>query len=74
MHEVHFAMVAAFAMGLGLFGPPLGVGCYAACGIGKVNPHLAMRRLWPYLGTLVAALGSVHIWNVRAQGGYAAQG
>jgi TRAP-type C4-dicarboxylate transport system permease large subunit len=59
VHEVHFAMVAAFAMGLGLFGPPLEVGCYAACGIGKVNPHLAMRRLWPYLGTLVAALGSV---------------
>ena len=37
IHEVHYAMVATLAMGLGLFAPPLGVGYYAACAIARVN-------------------------------------
>jgi TRAP-type C4-dicarboxylate transport system permease large subunit len=56
INEVHYAMVVVFAMGLGLFAPPFGVGFYAACAIGKVNPDLAMKRVWPYLGTLFIAL------------------
>ena len=31
-------MVVVFAMGLGLFAPPFGVGFYAACAISKVDP------------------------------------
>jgi TRAP-type C4-dicarboxylate transport system permease large subunit len=49
-------MVAIFAMGLGLFAPPFGVGFYAACAIAKVDPDGAMKRVWPYLGALVVAL------------------
>jgi len=56
IHEVHYAMVVVFAMGLGLFMPPFGVGFYAACAIGKVDPSLAMPRVWPYLGALFVAL------------------
>ncbi|MDM0022271.1 TRAP transporter large permease [Variovorax saccharolyticus] len=56
IHEVHYAMVAVFAMGLGLFAPPFGVGFYAACAIGKVSPMAAMSRVWPYLGALFIAL------------------
>jgi len=56
VHEVHYAMVVVFAMGLGLFAPPFGVGFYAACAIGKVSPDLAMRRVWVYLGALFVAL------------------
>ena len=56
IHEVHYAMVAVFAMGLGLFAPPFGVGFYAACAIGKVPPMAAMSRVWPYLGALFLAL------------------
>jgi len=56
IHEVHYAMVVVFAMGLGLFMPPFGVGFYAACAIGKVDPNLAMQRVWPYLGALFVAL------------------
>ena len=56
IHEVHYAMVAVFAMGLGLFAPPFGVGFYAACAIGKVAPEKAMARVWPYLGALLLAL------------------
>ena len=38
IHEVHYAMVVILAMGIGLFAPPFGVGYYAACAIGRVNP------------------------------------
>lgn len=56
VHEVHYAMVVIFAMGLGLFAPPFGVGFYAACAIGKVPPDQAFWRVWPHLGALFVAL------------------
>ena len=56
VNEVHYAMVVIFAMGLGLFAPPFGVGFYAACAIGKVAPDQAFSRVWPYLGALFVAL------------------
>ena len=56
IHEVHYAMTAIFAMGLGLFTPPFGVGFYAACAIGKVAPEKAFGRVWPHLGALFIAL------------------
>jgi tripartite ATP-independent transporter DctM subunit len=56
VHEVHYSMVVVFAMGLGLFAPPFGVGFYAACAIGRVSPDLAMRRVWVYLAALFVAL------------------
>ena len=56
IHEVHYAMTAIFAMGLGLFTPPFGVGFYAACAIGKVAPSEAIGRVWPHLGALFVAL------------------
>ncbi|MDM0079311.1 TRAP transporter large permease subunit [Variovorax sp. J31P179] len=59
VHEVHYAMVVIFSMGLGLFAPPIGVGYYAACAIGKVDPDRAMKRIWPYLAALVAALAVI---------------
>ncbi|TAL63904.1 MAG: TRAP transporter large permease subunit [Burkholderiaceae bacterium] len=56
VNEVHYAMVAVFAMGLGLFAPPFGVGFYAACAIGKVEPDEVFSRVWPFLGVLLIAL------------------
>jgi tripartite ATP-independent transporter DctM subunit len=53
VHEVHYAMVVVLAMGLGLFAPPLGVGYYAACAIGRVHPDKGIR---PMLGYMVALL------------------
>jgi len=60
IHEVHYAMVVILAMGLGLFAPPLGVGYYAACAIGRVNPDEGIRPIMGYLlalliGTVVVA-------------------
>ena len=56
IHEVHYAMTVIFAMGLGLFAPPFGVGFYAACAIGRVDPDRAIPQVWPYLGALLVAL------------------
>jgi tripartite ATP-independent transporter DctM subunit len=56
INEVHYAMVAVFAMGLGLFAPPFGVGFYAACAIGKVRPEAAVKNVWAYLAALFIAL------------------
>lgn len=56
INEVHYTMVVIFAMGLGLFAPPFGVGFFAACAIGKVNPDGAMKSMWVYLGALLVSL------------------
>ena len=56
VHPVHYAMVAVFAMGLGLFTPPFGVGFYLACAIGRVSPDVAIRACWPHLAALLVAL------------------
>jgi tripartite ATP-independent transporter DctM subunit len=55
VHEVHYAIVVVLSMGIGLFSPPLGVGYYAACAIGKTEPDAAMRRVIPYLIALLVA-------------------
>jgi tripartite ATP-independent transporter DctM subunit len=56
INPVHYAIVAVLAMGIGLFAPPLGVGYYAACAIGKCEPDETAVRMIPYLGALVVAL------------------
>jgi TRAP-type C4-dicarboxylate transport system permease large subunit len=60
IHEVHYAMVVILAMGIGLFAPPFGVGYYAACAIGRVEPADGMRPIWGYMlallvGTIIVA-------------------
>jgi TRAP-type C4-dicarboxylate transport system permease large subunit len=56
IHEVHYAMVVILAMGLGLFAPPVGIGYYMACAIGRVDPDEGMRAIWPYLAALLVGL------------------
>lgn len=52
IHEVHYSMVVVLSMGLGLFAPPFGVGYYAACAIGRVNPDEGIGPIWGYLAAL----------------------
>jgi tripartite ATP-independent transporter DctM subunit len=59
IHEVHYAMVAILAMGVGLFAPPFGVGYYVACAIGRCDPDDAMRHIWRYLAALMVGLAIV---------------
>lgn len=56
VNEIHYAMVAMLAMGLGLFAPPFGLGYYAACTIARIHPDAGMRRIWLYLGAVLVGL------------------
>jgi tripartite ATP-independent transporter DctM subunit len=56
VHEVHYAMIIILAMGMGLFAPPFGVGYYAACAIGRVDPAEGIRPIWGYMLALLVGL------------------
>ena len=62
VHEVHYAMIIILAMGIGLFAPPFGVGYYAACAIGRVDPAEGIRPIWGYLLALLVGLIVVAIF------------
>lgn len=75
IHEVHYAMIVILAMGIGLFAPPFGVGYYAACAIGRVDPAEGMRPILGYLLALfigllvVAAVPWISIGFLRGAAG-----
>jgi tripartite ATP-independent transporter DctM subunit len=56
INEVHYAIVAITAMGIGLFAPPFGVGYYTACAIGRVDPDLGFRPILRYMAALLVGL------------------
>lgn len=62
VHEVHYAMIVILAMGIGLFAPPFGVGYYAACAIGRVDPAEGIRPILGYLLALLIGLIIVAIF------------
>src|SRR5271156_4463423 len=62
VHEVHYAMIIILAMGIGLFAPPFGVGYYAACAIGRVDPAEGIRPIWGYMLALLVGLIIVAIF------------
>ena len=59
IHEVHYAMVVIFAMGIGLFSPPFGVGYYGACAISKIHPDDGLRHIGGYILALLLGLAVV---------------
>ncbi|NML44317.1 TRAP transporter large permease subunit [Ramlibacter sp. G-1-2-2] len=59
IHEVHYAMVVIFAMGIGLFSPPFGVGYYGACAISKIHPDEGLPHIGGYILALLAGLAVV---------------
>jgi len=56
VHEVHYAMVVIFSMGIGLFAPPFGVGYYGACAISKVDPSEGIQPIVGYVAALFVGL------------------
>ena len=56
IHDIQYSMVVILAMGIGLFAPPFGVGYYAACAIGRVDPSAAFKPIWPYLAAMTVGL------------------
>jgi tripartite ATP-independent transporter DctM subunit len=53
---LHFGVVLVFSMGIGLFAPPLGLGLYGACLIGKVPIEETVKPIIGYLGLLFLCL------------------
>jgi tripartite ATP-independent transporter DctM subunit len=56
INPLHFGVVLVIAMGIGLFAPPLGLGLYGACLIGKVPIEQTVRPILGYLGLLFVCL------------------
>jgi len=56
INEVHYAIVAVLAMGVGLFSPPVGIGFFAASAIGKSEPERVVKPLMPYFIALIIGL------------------
>jgi TRAP-type C4-dicarboxylate transport system permease large subunit len=56
VNQIHYAIVTILAMGVGLFAPPLGVGYYSACAIGRCEPDEAVPTMVPYILALLVAL------------------
>jgi tripartite ATP-independent transporter DctM subunit len=59
VHEVHYAIIAILAMGVGLFAPPFGIGFYVSSAIGGCEPDRAMPHIWTYLTALMIGLALV---------------
>src|SRR5580704_7798529 len=54
--QLQFGVVLVIAMGIGLFAPPLGLGLYGACLIGKVPVEQTVKPILAYLGLLLLCL------------------
>jgi TRAP-type C4-dicarboxylate transport system permease large subunit len=71
---LHFGVVLVIAMGIGLFAPPLGLGLYGACLIGKVPIEDTVKPILGYLGLLllcllaIAYVPEISLWLPRAMG------
>ena len=71
---LHFGVVLVVAMGIGLFAPPLGLGLYGACLIGKVPIEDTVKPIMGYLGLLlvcllvIAFLPGLTLWLPRLVG------
>ncbi len=71
---LHFGVVLVFGMGIGLFAPPLGLGLYGACLIGKVPIEETVKPILGYLGLLflcllvIAFMPSISTWLPHAMG------
>ncbi len=53
---IHYGTVIVACMGIAFFLPPVGVGLYIACGVGKVDINRMMPVYVPYLAALLVGL------------------
>lgn len=56
VNPLHFSIVIIASVGIGLFLPPLGVGLFVACGIGRSSITRVTAPFLPYLLVLVLGL------------------
>lgn len=74
MDPLHFGILVAANVGIGMISPPVGMCLYVACGIGKTQMEKVIPRLLPYLLVLFAMLlvitfvPQVTLWLPRTLG------
>jgi tripartite ATP-independent transporter DctM subunit len=56
VNGLQYGIVLIIALGIGAFAPPIGIGFYVACGIGKVRPEKVFRPYVPYFVSLFVGL------------------
>lgn len=56
INPLQYGIVLIFAMGLGSFAPPIGVGLYVACSVGGASMERTSRHMLPYLVVLILGL------------------
>lgn len=59
---VHFGIILIANMGIGLFLPPVGLGVFIGCSIGKITVSQVARPLLPYLGVNFAMVLLITYW------------
>ncbi len=59
---VHFGIMLIANMGIGLFLPPVGLGVFIGCSVGKVTIGEVTRPLLPYLGVNFATVLLITYW------------
>lgn len=56
MDPVHFGILVAANVGIGMISPPVGICLYVACGVAEIEIEKVVPRLLPYLAILVVGL------------------
>jgi C4-dicarboxylate transporter DctM subunit len=56
IHPIHYINTVIAAVGIGLFLPPIGIGLFIACSIGKTTVTEAARKFAPFLVVLLIGL------------------
>ena len=59
---IHFGIILIANMGIGLFLPPVGLGVFIGCSIGKVTVAEVAKPLLPYLGVNFATVLLITYW------------
>lgn len=59
---VHFGIILVANMGIGLFLPPIGLGVFVGCSIGKITVAEIAKPLFPYLAVNFAMVLLITYW------------
>jgi C4-dicarboxylate transporter DctM subunit len=60
---IHFGIILIANMGIGLFLPPVGLGVFIGCSIGRVTVSEVAKPLLPYLGVNFAVVLLITYWS-----------
>ena len=59
---VHFGVVMALNLTIGLLTPPVGLAMYVTCAIGKTSIEDYTRACWPFLAALIGLLAIITLF------------